>query len=214
MKLYCINKVYLFVVIAFLISHITHPQDSDNKWVIGIGVNGVDIRDQNNVEEMFKDYLSINFNDVNMSDAFFRVSVSNYLKNGFSVQISTSLNKIKKGYNYKPQDQLQNLSFFAVDAKVKYDLNSIIDETGRFDPYILLGLGYSRIDVLSGFNLGAGYGFNVWLTNALGLNFQSDYNHFLQANPYDYFQHSFGLVFKLNGVRKFKWSGNNKNCYN
>jgi len=70
---------------------------------------------------------------------------------------------------------------------------------------LLMGGGYSKIETSSNFNVATGWGFNVWFSDIVGVNFQSDYNHHLKSTATDYFQHSLGLVFKLTSSPKLKW---------
>ncbi|MFK5957671.1 MAG: hypothetical protein QM495_02255 [Lutibacter sp.] len=201
------KKTLLLFSILFLINHTLYSQDEDDIWVVGIGINAVDIRTADGFSGVFKDYANGSIEDLNMSGAFVRVFAGKYLKNGMSLQLSLSANKIEKGFNYSEGDPLLDDSFFAIDTKLKYDLNKLIGETSWFDPFVLAGAGYSKIGDISNFNLAAGWGFNVWFSRSVGVNFQSDYNHNPNSTATDYFQHSIGLVFKLNSSSRFKWKG-------
>lgn len=199
------KKIGLFLSILFLMNYTIYSQDSDDNWVVGIGVNTVDIRTPKGISGIFKDYTNGSIEDLNMSGAFVRVFAAKYLKKGMTLQLSLSANKIEKGFNYSDGDPLLDDSFFAVDTKLRYDVNRLIGETSWFDPFVLAGVGYSKIGDTSNFNIGAGWGFNAWFSRNVGLNFQSDYNHNPSSTATDYFQHSVGLVFKLNFNPKFNW---------
>lgn len=201
------KKALLFFLLLFLMNNTLYSQDADDNWVAGIGVNAVDIRTPKGISGIFKDYANGTIEDLNMSGAFVRVFVGKYLKNGMSLQLSLSANKIEKGFNYSEGDPLLDDSFFAIDTKLKYDLNRLIGDTAWFDPFVLAGAGYSKIGDASNFNLAAGWGFNVWISRSVGINLQSDYNHNPQSTATDYFQHSIGLIFKLNFNPRFNWRG-------
>lgn len=207
MKSITYKRALLLFTIVFLANNTLYSQDADDNWVVGIGVNAVDIRTPNDITGITKDYFNGSIEDLNMSGAFVRVFVGKYLKKGMSLQLSLSANKIEKGFNYSDGDPLLDDSFFALDAKLKYDLNRLIGETAWFDPFVLVGAGYSKIGDTSNFNLAAGWGFNVWISRSVGINLQSDYNHNPQSTATDYFQHSVGLIFKLNSSPRFKWRG-------
>ena len=209
MNINLIKKNFLFFLLVLLINHAIFSQDEDNKWVVGVGVNVVDIRNSGSISETFKDYFNSDLNDLNVSGAFIKVSAERYLNKGFSLQLSLSANKIEKGYYYKQGDDLSNDNFAAVNAKIKYDLNHILGETKWFDPFLLLGGGYVKIGDNSNANISSGFGFNAWITDNFGLNFQSDYNHGIKSFGTDYFQHSAGLIFKLNSKPNFIWRGKN-----
>lgn len=200
-----LKKKNLFFLLVLLINNTLFSQDVDNKWVFGVGVNIVDIRNSNSISGTFKDYFNGNLNDLNMSGAFIKVSAERYLNKGFSLQLSLSANKIKKGYHYSNGDPMLNDSFTAVDAKFKYDLNYLLGETKWFDPFLLAGGGYVKIGDNSNANVASGFGFNAWITDNFGLNFQSDYNHGIKSFGTDYFQHSAGLIFKLKSKPSFNW---------
>ncbi|WP_299525913.1 outer membrane beta-barrel protein [uncultured Lutibacter sp.] len=197
------ERIGLLFLIFFLINNLLYSQDEDNTWVVGGGINVVNIRTPDGISGIFRDI----FKDANMSGGAIRVFTAMYIKKGVSLQLSASGNKIKKGFGYNTGDVLLNDSFFAMDAKLRYDLNRLIGETSWFDPYVLSGFGYSKIGDTNNFNIAAGWGFNAWFSSSVGLNFQSDYNHNPTSTATDYFQHSFGLVFKLNSASKVKWRG-------
>ena len=178
----------------FLINHSLYSQDEDDVWVAGIGINAVNIRTPKGVSGIIK----AAFENLNMSGGAIRVFAGRYIKSGISVQLSASANTIKKGSRYSTGDPLINDSFLAIDSKVKYDINRLIGETSWFDPFVLTGFGYSKIGDSNNFNIAVGWGFNLWFSRSVGINFQLDYNHNPQSNATDYFQHNIGLVFKLN----------------
>jgi len=201
------KRILLLSTFLFLMSQMLYSQDENNNWVVGAGVNAVDIRTPKDITGIFKDYANGSIEDLNMSGAFVKVFVGRYIKNGMSLQLSLSANKIEKGFNYSEGDPLLDDSFFAMDTKLKYDLNRVIGYSVWFDPFVLVGVGYSKIGVTSNFNIAAGGGFNIWVSETIGFNFQSDYNHNPSSTATDYFQHSIGLIFKLNFNPRFNWRG-------
>ncbi|WP_369048810.1 OmpA family protein [Tenacibaculum sp. UWU-22] len=170
-------------------------QDSDNPWVVGFGVNAVDIRpDYNNTFGKYaEDYIGLG--DWNILPSISRITVDRYLDSGFSLQLAGSLNKIKTIHSKDDVDEL----YWAIDANVKYDLNNLFGQTGWWDPYVYLGGGYTSIDDQGEGTLNAGLGFNVWFNDNIGLNFQSGGKKEFGNKIQDHFQHSIGLVFKFGG---------------
>lgn len=169
-----------------------NAQDSNNPWVVGFGVNAIDIK-TSTTEDYVIDYIGPN--DWNVLPSVSRISVDKYLDSGFSLQLAGSLNKITTVAKVDDSD----LIYFAVDASVKYDLNSLFGETSWFDPYVYLGGGYTSVDNNGEAVLNAGIGFNTWFSDNLGLNFQSGGKvQFADVVP-DHAQHSIGLVFKFGG---------------
>lgn len=97
------------------------------------------------------------------------------------------------------------IDFFALNVAAKYDLNalSFIGETGWFDPYLQFGLGGTWIDSDAAFTIKLGRGFNTWIHENVGLNFDSSFNYgvseFSAVSASNYFQHSLGLIIRFNG---------------
>ena len=172
-------------------------QDENNKWSIGFGVNTVDIRSPHDFGQFLKDWAGPN--DLNVLPAITKLSVARYIGAGFSAEVDGSMNKIKKGFWAKSEDE----SFWAVNAQAKYALRRLVTtESGWFDPYLKLGVGYASYTSTytnedSGVKLLAGGGINFWFSDHLGLNIQTGYHHGFQKNATDYFQHSAGIVIKF-----------------
>jgi len=129
------KKLLLTCSIIYLITHSLYSQDEGDNWVAGIGINVVDIRTPSGITGILKDYANASFEDLNMNGGFVRVFAGKYLSKGMTLQLSASANKIKKGFGYSNEQDLINDSFFAVDMKLKYDINRLIGETAWFDPF-------------------------------------------------------------------------------
>lgn len=200
------KKIILIFSIVCFVNNTLYSQDEDNNWVVGVGINAVDIRTPEAITEVIKDYANASIEDLNMYGSPIRFFIGKYINNGFTLQVSGSLNTVKKGFGYTGfEEALINDSFFVMDAKVKYDVNRLVGETSWFDPFILTGVGYSKIGEKSNTNIGVGWGFNAWISDTVGINVQSDYNHHLKSTATDYFQHSLGVVFKLDINARFNW---------
>ena len=133
----------------------------------------------------------------NMISSISKITVSKYLQNSFSVELSGSINRIDKIGGLPAND----LSFFSLDAAVKYSASGFLN-TGKFDPYALIGLGYTWMDS-DGLAVGqGGLGLNFWFNDNFGLNAQSVLKQAFDIdNPTlrRHFQHSAGVVFKFGG---------------
>ncbi len=170
-------------------------KSDSNEWIITAGVNAVDIRTPDTFGKMLRDYGG--FSDINFGGIPFKVTVERSLNKAFSMQIGASMNKIQKGFGWDEGDFKTNMVFLALDGKLKYDLNSLVGETGMFDPFIETGFGVTEYDHHAMVNLKAGWGFNLWFAKQWGLNFNSSYNHNFQDSGNDYFQHSVGLAYRF-----------------
>ncbi|MGY5352024.1 hypothetical protein ACXGQW_05600 [Wenyingzhuangia sp. IMCC45533] len=195
-------KITLIALFAVAFSFNASAQDEDNKWVIGFGINSVDVSSAGlgDIETQLKDYIGLS--DNNVLPVASKVSVARYLGSGFSVDAVGTLNNIDESPTGNPDDS----SYFAVDFGARYDLNSLFGETAWFDPYVKMSLGTSWADEEStGLNISPAIGFNTWFNDVVGLNFESMYktstlignnNSSIIASGYHY-QHSISLVIRF-----------------
>ncbi len=199
-------KQLKLAVIAFFtlltISNV-NAQDADNPWVVGFGINTVDVRAYTtDIGTILSDYVGTTEWGENTIPSISRISAEKYLKDGFTLQLAGSLNKLKIiDGNRELADGKTDADalYYSIDALIKYDLNNLFGQTGWFDPYVGLGGGYQSLDDEGDGVLIGALGFNTWFNDNLGLNFQTGYKHGFNEEGRDVFQHSLGLVFKFGG---------------
>jgi len=186
-----------------------NAQDENNPWAIGFGVNAVDFYPANisgmttpsgNSTVWYDEFFNADAH-YNMIPSISRLSVGRYLADGFSFEVAGSLNKIEKIGDMSASD----LSYFGLDAAIKYDLNNVIGETAWFDPYVSIGGGYTWIDVTDKSNgtgtFNGGAGVNFWFSDNIGLNIQTTYKHSFDSDYVkQHFQHAAGVVIKFGGT--------------
>jgi len=96
---------------------------------------------------------------------------------------------------------LQPHQYFGTDLNFKYDFNNLIGDTKWFDPFSVLGLGYTyrqpfTTNVTSNqVNANVGLGANFWLFPNMGLTTQG----LAKFGKDKYLQASIGLAFKIGG---------------
>ena len=198
-------KIAISALLLFVCFTNANAQDKNNPWAIGFGTNAVDFYSTNALGMLTPGGSStgwydefFNANDhYNIIPAITRLSVGKYLDKGFSFEAAGTLNKISKiGDN-----SVSDLSYFAIDGAVKYDINNVIGETAWFDPYASVGGGYTWIDGDGEGTFNSGLGANIWFNDNLGLNFESKYKHSFANYPHtQHFQHSVGVVIKFGGT--------------
>ena len=187
-------KIAVIALFALVTVANVNAQDSDNPLAISFGLNSVDFRGGRSVKNLANDYLGTS--DWNTLPSISTLSVSKYLKDGFSLQLAGSVNRI--------DNDGSGDFYYAIDANVKYDVNKLVNwafgsTTSYFDPYVYLGGGYTSVGGEGEAMLNAGAGFNVWFNENLGLNFQSGAKRNFSDKVADHFQHTFGVVFKFGG---------------
>ena len=175
-----------------------NAQDANNPWVIGFGINSVDIHDDGldgDWSGQFDDMTGTA--DFNILPSISRISAEKYLEKGFTLQLAGTLNKITY---FEMEDDVDYL-LWSVGALVKYDLNHLFGETGWFDPYVGVGGDFvgSGEDNTSELMTNAAMGFNVWFNENLGLNFQHGLKKGYLDDVRSHFQSSLGLVIKFGG---------------
>jgi OmpA-OmpF porin, OOP family len=182
-------KNITFFILGLMIFGSTNSQaqDANNPWIVGIGINFVSNPD--NKKDLFKT------SEWNIIPAISKINAGRYLKYGFSFEAAATLNKITKNAGL----QVPGFSYVALDGNFKYDLNNIIGKTGFFDPYTLLGGGYTSADKKGTGTFNYGAGINLWVYKNLGLNFQTIGKYVFVDFPLktNHWQHSVGLVLKF-----------------
>jgi OOP family OmpA-OmpF porin len=188
-------KLALMALFTLVTVGNVNAQDENNPWAVGFGINAVDMYNGADTSGQFKDLLGSS--DWNVLPSVTTVFASKYLKNGFTVQLSGSISEVT---NELKKDDVDYF-LWSAGALVKYDLNNLIGETSWFDPYIGLGGDY----VFSGKNdaselmaVGA-IGFNVWLSDNIGLNFNHSDKLGFAKNVRSHYQNSVGLLIKFGG---------------
>ena len=191
------------ILALFLITGLSNAnaQDKNNPWSIGIGVNAVDFYPTNvdipngGYGAWFDEYFNAG-DHYNIIPAVSKITVGKYLADGFTLEAAGTLNKISK----MGDNSVSDLMYFGLDGALKFDLNNVIGETSWFDPYVLVGGGYTWLDKFGTATLNGGGGINFWFSDNIGLNVESKYKHvFDNVNILQHFQHSVGIVLKFGG---------------
>lgn len=192
MKRLKLGVIALFTLVT--VSNVS-AQDENNPWAVGFGVNIVDFYlSDPSFGDQVKDLLGNK--DWNILPSISRITAEKYIDKGFSLQLAGSLNKIETLIAENDSDFL----YWALDAIVKYDVNNIIGETGWFDPFVYLGGGYTSVDSSGEGLLNGGIGFNAWLNDNIGINFQTGTKLGFADNVRTHYQSAAGLVIKFGGA--------------
>lgn len=186
-------KLAVIALFALVTVSNVNAQDENNPWVVGFGINNVDYYGNSNFVNQVKDLLGNR--DWNVIPAISRISAEKYLDNGFTLQVAGSLNKIKTVATVDDSDFI----YYGIDAIVKYDLNNLFGDTSWFDPYVYLGGGYTSADSKGEGMLNVGVGFNTWVSDNFGINFQTGTKKGFSGNVGTHYQTTAGLVFKFGG---------------
>lgn len=205
-----LNKLF---AAALLFAGLTsQAQDSNNPWAVSFGVNGVDTKVSavGNDSPKFIQLLNANQN-WNILPSVSYLNVSRYVGDGFSFGVTGSVNKINKWVERVDGTQSTDLvsdpgdlSYYAFDAVIKYSFMEML-KSKWIDPSINIGGGYNFFGDASAGTVNGGLGLTFWLTENVGLQFQSTYKHSFDDNRVansdvpTHIQHFAGLSFKFGG---------------
>jgi len=190
------NLKQLLAALIVIVTIGVNAQDSNNPWMVRLGLNAVDFYPTGQVDY---DYISdnigedfFNFDHYNNAYVISDVRVGRYLGNKFSLIGSLKLNKIT---HLGEMDT--NLSFINPNLEVKYN---ICKEGKKLQPYIFAGGGYTWLGNEDAGNLNGGLGLEYWFTDNLGLYVESAYHHTFDENVLPYLQHGVGIAVRFGGI--------------
>ena len=190
--------VLAFVLLASIGTSVK-AQDANNPWGFSVGVNFLDRMVTSPFEDSVKDFLGTGDWNDSFINVLSRVSGEKYLTDGFSLNVAASIAR------FESISGVKDLAYYAFDANVKYNMNGLVEKifggtTQYFDPYVLGGGGYASVDNVGEGTLNLGYGFNIWLTEVVGFQYQSVGKYGFADKVANHWQHSLGVVFKFGGT--------------
>lgn len=163
-----------------------------SSWMVGLGYNFVD--DSGNQFEKLLDFE----NEWNAVAFPSRLSIGRYFKSGLGIEAVGSYNKYKVGKLIDGSINSVETDYFGIDARLSYDLNKIIGETGFFDPYIGVGLGYTDANGQGRGTYNGVIGFRTWFSDHWGLDFSSSGKWAMDNDASNHLQHAVGAVYRFN----------------
>lgn len=168
-----------------------------SSWIIGLGYNAID--DSGNV---FDGLFNVS-DEWNLLPYPSRISIGRYFKNGLGIEAIGSFNKYKEGKIIDGLVNTEDRDYLGLDARLTYDLNKIIGQTGWFDPYVGIGLGYTDANDQPRGTYNAVVGFRTWFSDKWGLDFNSTGKWSMgnEANVTNHLQHAAGVVYQF-GIEK------------
>jgi OmpA-OmpF porin, OOP family len=186
--------IFLLVFASFFAlqsQNVYHP------WILGVSTNYTDF---NVIERK----LSEQFNDADWMGRHMptmiragRMLNSSFTFTGVLSTVSLDVEKL----NLIPLDKTVGDDYFwKIGGQIEYKFANgyILSEKSWFDPYIYTGLSGSTIDQITYLSFPMGVGFNVWLTDYVGINFQGSYDYQFDFN--DYMHYSTGIVVRFGNM--------------
>jgi len=180
-----------------------NAQDENNPWAVGFGVNAVDFYPTNNPGMMspgghdtgwFDEFANAG-DHWNIVPAISRLTVARYLDSGFSFEAAGSFNQISK-YG---DTEVNDLAYWGIDGVVKWSIASVAN-LGWWEPYLLVGGGYTWMGDLDTAAFNGGVGMNFWFNDKVGLNLEGKLRQTFESDLGSHFQYSAGVIFKMGGT--------------
>ena len=198
---------HLRFLVLLLIANLAMAQDElqitskdsivQSSWMFGVGFNAVD--DSGNV---FDGIFNVG-QEWNMVPFPSRVSIGRYFKNGLGIEAIGSYNTYMEGNVIDGMVIPNDIDYYAIDARLTYDLNKILGETGWFDPYVGIGAGYTDANTIGRGTYNAVVGFRTWFSDRWGLDFNSTGKWAMSEGEgvSNHIQHAAGVVYQF-GIEK------------
>ncbi|WP_245603261.1 OmpA family protein [Maribacter antarcticus] len=168
-----------------------------SSWIFGVGLNAVN--DSGNV---FNGLFNVS-DSWNMVPFPSRISIGRYFKSGLGIEAIGTYNQYKEGNIIDGSRNPENIDYLGLDARLTYDLNKIVGQTGWFDPYVGIGLGYTDANNLGRGTYNAVVGFRTWFSDRWGLDFSSSgkWSMGSENGATNHLQHAAGVVYQF-GIEK------------
>ncbi len=174
-------------------------------WLVSLGINIVD-----DSGDEFGDLLDLS-DGWNMVPFPSRISVGRYFKNGLGVEAIGTYNRYKEGKTVDNAPIAEDVDYLGLDLRVSYDLNMILGETGFFDPYIGIGVGYTDANNQGRGTYNAIVGFRTWFSDHWGLDFNSTGKWTMDtANSSNHIQHALGVAYRFEVEKGLSRKGEEK----
>ncbi len=167
-----------------------------SSWMFGVGYNIVD-----DSGDVFDKLFSVDdqWNAVAFPS---RLSIGRYFKSGLGLEAIGTYNKYKVGKIIDDNVNAVETTYLGLDARLSYDLNKIIGETGWFDPYVGVGVGYTDANDQERGTYNAVVGFRAWFSDRWGIDLSSSGKWAMdKTEATNHIQHAAGVVYQF-GIEK------------
>ena len=175
-----------------------------SSWILGIGMNIVsDSGDAfNNLFEVKETWNAVPYPS--------RLSIGRYFKSGLGVEVIAAYNVYKEGKRVDRVNLTEEKKYYSFDTRLSYDLNKIIGQTGWFDPYIGIGIGYSHANEISRGTYNGVLGFRTWFSDRFGLDINSSGKWAMDSEATNHIQHAVGVIYQFDVEKDLTKKGREK----
>ena len=139
-----------------------------------------------------------------------RLSLGKYWRSGLGVEGIASYNHYKKGKIVGGSPLPEGKNYWALDARLSYDLRKIIGDNGWFDPYVGVGLGVNTAVGQTRATYNAIFGSRFWFSDRWGVDFNTTGKWSMNPDLTDHIQHAAGVVYRFNYEKELSRKGEKK----
>ncbi len=162
-----------------------------SSWMVGLGWNFV-----NDTGKRFNNIATVK-DQINGVAFPSRINIGRYFKSGIGLEAIASYNKYKEGNIIDGIINPEDKDYFGFDTRFSYDLNKLFGQTGFFDPYVGVGVGYTYANDLSRGTYNGVIGFRTWFSDRWGLDFSSSGKWSFGNEASNHVQHAVGVVYQF-----------------
>ncbi len=173
-------------------------------WMFGLGFNAVD-----DSGDGFNNLLSIE-DKWNIVPFPSRVSIGRYFQSGLGLELIGSYNQYMEGNIVEKQVLTEDIPYWAIDSRLSYDLNKLVGETGFFDPYLGVGIGYADASNTGRVTFNGTVGFRLWFSKKWGVDLNSTGKWDASDETTNHIQHAAGVVRRFGIVEGLSKKGEEK----
>ena len=173
-------------------------------WMFGLGFNAVD-----DSGDGFNNLLSVK-DKWNIVPFPSRLSIGRYFQSGFGLELIGSYNQYMEGKIVEKQVLTEDIPYWAIDSRLSYDLNKLIGETGFFDPYLGIGIGYADASNTGRVTFNGTAGFRLWFSKKWGVDLNSTGKWDATDETTNHIQHAAGVVRRFGIVEGLSKKGEEK----
>jgi OOP family OmpA-OmpF porin len=193
-------QTYIFTALCLVVSLVSAQESMEltakdsivkSSWMVGLGFNIVD-----DSGDMMRELFAVE-EQLNAVAFPSRISIGRYFNNGFGLEAIGTYNKYKVGKLIDGEINDSEKDYFGADARLSYDMNKIIGETGWFDPYVGVGVGYTKANNLSRGTYNAVVGFRTWFNDRLALDLNSSGKWSMGNEATNHLQHAIGAIYQF-----------------
>ena len=175
-----------------------------SSWMVGLGWNIINDSGSrlNNVTDFGERYNAVAFPS--------RLSIGRYFRSGVGLELIGTYNIYKEGNIIDGSVNPEDKDYYAIDSRLSYDLNKLVGQTGFFDPYVGVGLGYSNANDVGFGTYNAILGFRTWFNDRWALDFNATPKWSFGDEGSNHLQYGASVIYQFNMEKELSKKGAEK----